>query len=153
MRHTRNMRDLGMTRAIDEAQTSLVEGGIPIGASLIAPDGAVLGSGHNRRVQRSSATLHAEIDCLESAGRLSSYDGTTMYSTLMPCFMCAGAIVQFEIPKVIVGEARTFTGAEKWLIERGVQVVNLDLDDCYALLQEFIAASPAVWLEDIGSQP
>jgi creatinine deaminase len=139
-----------MARAIEEARISRSEGGIPIGASLVAADGAILAGGHNRRVQHSSPTLHAEIDCLERAGRQRSYVGMTLYTTLVPCYMCAGAIVQFEIPEVVVGEARTFPGARDWLQSRGVRVRDLDIDECYGLLQGFIAERPDVWLEDIG---
>ncbi len=141
----------GMRSAIQQARQSLSEGGIPIGACLQAADGTQLGGGHNQRVQRSSPTLHAEIDCLETVGRLAGYAGTTLYSTLMPCYMCAGAIFQFRIPTVVVGESRTFSGAGSWLRERGVEVVDLDLDECYELLQGFTAAKPEIWYEDIGS--
>jgi len=140
----------GMSSAIQQARESLAQGGIPIGACLAATDGVLLGSGHNQRVQRSSPTLHAEIDCLETAGRLASYAATALYSTLMPCYMCAGAIVQFRIPTVVVGEARTFSGAGSWLHDRDVEVVDLDLDECFELLQGFIVAKPEVWNEDIG---
>jgi creatinine deaminase len=142
---------VGMARAIEEARSSRAEGGIPIGASLVAAHGAILAGGHNRRVQSSSPTLHAEIDCLERAGRQRSYAGMTLYTTLMPCYMCAGAIVQFEIPEVVVGEARTFPGARDWLQQRGVRVLDLDSDECYDLLQGFIAEKTEIWLEDIGA--
>jgi len=141
-----------MRDAIEQARKSLTEGGVPIGACLRAADGTLLGVGHNQRVQRSSPTLHAEIDCLETVGRLSSYADTTLYSTLMPCYMCAGAIVQFNIPIVVVGEARTFSGAASWLREWGIEVVDLDLGECYEVLQEFIGEEPAIWREDIGSR-
>jgi cytosine/creatinine deaminase len=140
----------GMCAAIEQARRSGREGGIPIGAALTGPGGEMLSAGHNRRVQCDSPTRHAEIDCLERAGRMVPYSQTTLYSTLMPCYMCAGAIVQFAIPRVIVGESRTFPGAAQWLQERGVDVVDLDLRECHQMLQAFITAHPEVWLEDIG---
>ncbi len=139
--------------AIDEARRGLAEGGIPIGSVLVI-DGRVVGRGHNRRVQKGSAILHAEMDCLESAGRLkaSDYRTSTLYSTLSPCDMCTGAVLLYKIPRVVLGENRTFMGAEELLRSRGVEVVNLDLAECVQMMEEFIAARPELWWEDIGEQ-
>ena len=141
--------DAFMAQAIAEARAGLAEGGIPIGSVLVR-DGAVVARGHNRRVQEANPMKHAEIDCLINAGRIGSYRDTTLYSTLMPCYLCAGAVVQFGIPRVIVGESRTFPGAESLLREHGVEVVNLDLQECVQLMTEFIERSPRLWNEDIG---
>lgn len=138
-----------MTEAIAEARKGLAEGGIPIGSVLVR-DGRVIARGHNRRVQEGNPMKHAEIDCLINAGRVGSYRDTVLYSTLMPCYLCAGAVVQFGIPTVIVGEARTFPGAEKFMKEHGVQITNLDLDECVQLMTDFIARNPRLWNEDIG---
>ena len=139
-------------RAIGEARAGRAEGGIPIGAALVAGDGRILGAGHNRRVQLGSPTRHGEIDALEQAGRLpaSIYRSSTMVTTLSPCDMCSGAILLYEIPRVIVGEHRTYMGAEELLRSRGVEVVVLDDPDCVALMREFIASNPTLWNEDIG---
>lgn len=142
--------DMGMVAAIEAARTSLAEGGIPIGASLTGAGGELLATGHNRRVQRQSQILHAEIDCLANLGRYPDYGSTTLYSTLMPCYMCAGAAIQFGIPRVVVGESRNFEGAAELLREHGVEVVDLDLEECTRLLGDFIAANPGIWSEDIG---
>jgi cytosine deaminase len=130
----------------------LAEGGIPIGGALVAHDGTVLGVGHNRRVQLGSAILHGETDALEHAGRLraTTYAASTMYTTLSPCHMCTGAILLYGIPRVVLGENRTFLGAEDLLREHGVDVVNLDSAECHDLMESFIAANPALWNEDIG---
>ena len=141
--------DMFMQAAIDEARKGLVEGGIPIGSVLVR-DGKIIGRGHNRRVQEANAMKHAEIDCLINAGRVSSYRDTILYSTLMPCYLCAGAVVQFNIPNVIVGEARTFPGAEQFMKEHSIHVINLDLDECVNMMREFITAHPLLWNEDIG---
>jgi cytosine/creatinine deaminase len=135
-----------------EARTGRAEGGIPIGAALVATDGTVLGSGHNRRVQLGSAILHGETDAIERAGRLpaSTYARSVMYTTLSPCAMCTGAILLYGIPRVVVGENRTFMGEEDLLRARGVEVVILDDDECVAMMEEFIAAEPHLWNEDIG---
>jgi cytosine deaminase len=137
--------------AIAEAEQGLAEGGIPIGAVLVHR-GAVIGSGHNRRVQRGSAVLHAEMDALERAGRqpASIYRECVMVTTLSPCAMCSGAIILFGIPHVIVGENRTFMGEEEWLRARGVRVDVLQDDRCVRLMTEFIKARPELWREDIG---
>lgn len=140
-----------MQAALEEAEKGLAEGGIPIGSVLVI-DGKIVGRGHNRRVQSGSAVLHAEMDCLEHAGRLQAadYRRATLYSTLSPCDMCSGAALLYGIPKIILGENRTFKGPEEYVRSRGVEVVNLDDEACYRLMQEFIAASPALWNEDIG---
>jgi len=146
-------RDLiGLRHAIDEARKSRDEGGVPIGGALVADDGTVLGLGHNRRVQDGSAIRHGETDALENAGRLpaSVYRRSTMYTTLSPCDMCTGAILLYGIPRVVMGENRTFVGGEDYLRARGVEVVNLDSQECVDLMKEFIAAHPDIWNEDIG---
>ena len=137
--------------AIEQARIGRDEGGVPIGAALVA-DGRVLGAGHNRRVQLGSPIRHGETDALEIAGRLpaSVYRRSTMYTTLSPCDMCTGAILLYEIPRVVIGENETFMGGEDYLRSRGVDVVNLRSEECVALMREFIAASPEIWNEDIG---
>lgn len=137
--------------AIEQARIGRGEGGIPIGA-VLAAGGAVLGAGHNRRVQRGSAILHGETDALENAGRLpaTTYAEATMYTTLSPCHMCTGAILLYGIPRVVVGENRTFMGAEDLLREHGVEVVVVDSQECVDMMTEFIAAEPRLWNEDIG---
>jgi creatinine deaminase len=137
--------------AIDEARQGLTEGGIPIGSVLVI-DGRIVGRGHNRRVQRGSAVLHAEMDCLESAGRLRAvdYKRATLYSTLSPCDMCSGATLLYGIPRVVVGENRTFRGPEDYLRSRGVEISVVDDAECIGLMREFIAARPELWNEDIG---
>ena len=137
-----------MQAAIAEARLGRSQGGIPIGSVLVR-DGRIVGQGHNKRVQEDSAIKHGEMDCLTNAGRQRSYRDTVIYSTLMPCYMCAGTIVQFKIPKVIVGESRTFDGAREFMESHGVEVVDLDLPECVAMMHEFIAAEPALWNEDI----
>ena len=137
--------------AVRAARQGLAEGGIPIGAALVV-DGGVLATGWNKRVQLGSAIRHGETDCLENAGRLPAtvYARSTMVTTLSPCDMCTGAILLYKIPRVIVGENRTFYGAEDLLRARGVEVVVLDSDECVAMMTDFIAAEPALWNEDIG---
>ncbi len=138
--------------AIAQAREGLAEGGIPIGAALVGDDGTVLGVGHNRRVQLGSAIRHGETDALERAGRLPAavYARSTMYTTLSPCHMCTGAILLYGIPRVVLGENRTFLGGEDLLRANGVEVVNLDSAECVQLMTDFIAANPALWNEDIG---
>lgn len=140
-----------LAAAIGAARQSRSEGGIPIGAALVV-DGAVLATGYNKRVQLSSAIRHGETDCLENAGRLpvSVYSTATMVTTLSPCDMCTGAILLYKIPRVIIGENRTFYGGEDLLRARGVEVIVADDPECVALMTEFIAAEPALWNEDIG---
>ena len=142
-----------LQQAIAEARVGAGEGGVPIGAALVA-DGRVLGVGHNRRVQQGSAIRHGETDALENVGRLpaSVYRRSTMYTTLSPCDMCTGAILLYGIPRVVIGENRTFLGAEDLLRSRGVEVVNLDSPECKALMDAFIAAHPDIWNEDIGEE-
>src|SRR5438105_14793058 len=137
--------------AIDEAKAGLAEGGIPIGSVLVI-DGRIAGRGHNRRVQKGSAVLHAEMDCLENAGRLQAneYQRAVLYSTLSPCDMCSGAILLYKIPRVIIGENRTFQGPEDYLRSRGVAIEVVDDPECFRLMQEFISRNPALWNEDIG---
>ncbi|MFH1654541.1 MAG: nucleoside deaminase [Pseudomonadota bacterium] len=141
--------DQFMRAAIDEARRGLDEGGIPIG-SVLMRDEKVIGRGHNRRVQNSDPMEHAEINCLRNAGRIGSYEGSVLYSTLMPCFLCAGAVVQFGIKKVIAGENETFNGAKEFMESHGVEVIDLNLDECKGLMKEFIQKNPDLWNEDIG---
>jgi creatinine deaminase len=136
--------------AIDEARAGLREGGIPIGSALFDASGAVLGTGHNQRVQRDDPSAHAETEAFRNAGRRRSYRDTIISTTLAPCWYCSGLIRQFGIGTVIVGESRTFQGGIDWLRESGVQVIDLDSDECAELLGSFIAAQPEVWNEDIG---
>lgn len=144
---------VGLRAAIAEARAGLAEGGIPIGAALVV-DGEVIAVGHNRRVQEGSAIKHGETDCLENAGRLpaSVYARATMVTTLSPCDMCTGAILLYKIPRVVVGENRTFIGGEGLLRSRGVDVVVLNNPECVQLMTEFIAARPELWREDIGEE-
>jgi cytosine/creatinine deaminase len=138
-----------MQAAIAEARRGLKEGGIPIGSVLVRGD-EIVGRGHNRRVQQNNPILHAEIDCLQNAGRIGRYQDTVLYSTLMPCYLCAGAILQFGIKTVIAGEAKTFPGAIALMQSHGVTVVDLNLDECKQLMQDFIANNLLLWNEDIG---
>jgi cytosine deaminase len=138
-----------MQEAIEEARNGRGEGGIPIGSVLVR-NNAILGRGHNRRVQEGDPIIHAEIDCLRNAGRIGTYRDAVLYSTLMPCYLCAGAAVQFGIKKVIVGESRNFSGARAFMEEHGIEVIDLDLDECIAMMQEFIVQNPKLWNEDIG---
>jgi cytosine deaminase len=138
-----------MQAAIAQAEQGFSEGGIPIG-SVLVKDGQILGRGHNKRVQDNDPMTHAEIDCLRNAGRIGNYRGTTLYSTLMPCYLCAGAVVQFGIKKVIAGESITFPGAKEFMESHGVEVVDLDLDECKQLMRKFIQKHPQLWNEDIG---
>ena len=139
--------------AIEEARAGLAEGGIPIG-SVLAVDGKIVARGHNRRVQRGSAVLHAEMDCLENAGRLSAgdYARSTLYSTLSPCDMCSGAVLLYGIPRVVVGENETFSGPEAYLRERGVDLRVVNDPRCAQLMRDFIATRPQLWNEDIGRE-
>jgi cytosine/creatinine deaminase len=138
-----------MDAAIGQARKSLREGGIPIGSAL-ARHGELLALGHNKRVQDDDPVTHAEIDCLRKAGRIGSFRDTVLYSTLMPCFLCSGAVVQFGIPKVIVGESRTFPGGPEFMRSHGVEVIDLDLPECVEMMKQFIAVQPQLWNEDIG---
>ena len=140
-----------LTAAVAAARAGRAEGGIPIGAALVI-GGQVVATGYNKRVQLGSAIRHGETDCLENAGRLpaTSYAQATMVTTLSPCDMCSGAILLYKIPRVVVGENRTFYGAEDLLRSRGVEVVVLDDAECVQLMTDFIAAEPQLWNEDIG---
>lgn len=136
--------------AIEEARAGLAEGGIPIGAALFGSDGSLLGRGHNRRVQDDDPSVHGETDAFRNAGRQRSYRGTTMATTLSPCWFCSGLVRQFGISRVVVGEAQTFVGGHDWLAENGVEVVVLDDPECVAMMADFIADHPDLWNEDIG---
>ena len=141
--------DLFLKAAIEEARTGLKEGGIPIGSVLIK-DGKIIGRGHNKRVQDGDPITHAEIDCLRHAGRIGSYKNTILYSTLMPCYLCAGAVVQFGIKKVYAGENETFSGAKEFMESMGVEVINLNSEECKEMMRKFILEKPELWNEDIG---
>ena len=138
-----------MKAAIEEARKSSSEGGIPIG-SVLVKKGQIIGRGHNKRVQQNDPVMHAEIDCLRNAGRIGKYSETLLYSTLMPCYLCAGAIVQFGIKKVVVGESENFSGAKDFLTSHGVKVVDLNLNECKQLMKKFIQDNLDLWNEDIG---
>ncbi len=140
-----------MRAAIEQATIGRSEGGIPIGAALVVGN-EIVGAGRNRRVQQNSAIRHGETDALENAGRLPAriYRTATMYTTLSPCHMCTGAILLYGIPRVVMGENRTFVGAEQLLRDNGVELVNLDLEECYGMMSEFIRDHPDLWNEDIG---
>jgi cytosine deaminase len=142
--------------AIDEAKKGLSEGGLPIGSVLVR-DGQIIGRGHNRRVQHGDPMAHAEIDCLTNAGRQKTYADTILYSTLMPCYLCTGAAIQFGVPKVIVGESVTFPGGEgQWgkspdfMRANGIEVIDLHDPECIEMMTKFIRENPALWNEDIG---
>lgn len=143
--------DKFMEAAIAEAKKGRAENGIPIGSVLVL-DGHIVARGHNQRIQKGSAVLHAEMDCLENAGRLTAadYKRATLYSTLSPCDMCSGAVLLYGIPRVVIGENRTFRGPEDYVRSRGVELVVLDSQECKALMSEFINAQPELWNEDIG---
>ena len=140
-----------LAAAIEEAKKGVTEGGIPIGSVLVI-DEQIVGRGHNQRVQKGSAVLHAEMDCLENGGRLkaSDYRQATLYSTLSPCDMCGGTVLLYKIPKVVIGENRTFRGPEDYLQSRGVEVVVVDNQECRQLMEKFINQHPELWNEDIG---
>ncbi len=141
--------DAYIKAAIEEAIKGLQEGGIPIG-SILVKDGKIIGKGHNKRIQDNDPIMHAEIDCLRNAGRIGRYSESILYSTLMPCYLCAGAVVQFGIKKVIVGESETFAGAREFMESHGVLVIDLNIDECKQLMSGFIQKYPQVWNEDIG---
>lgn len=138
-----------MNEAIAEARQGLLENGIPIG-SVLVKNGQIVGRGHNKRVQDNDPMTHAEIDCLRNAGRVGTYKGTELYSTLMPCYLCAGAVVQFGIKKVYAGESETFTGAREFMESHGVEVIDLNDERCKQMMRDFIEAKPQLWNEDIG---
>src|ERR1051325_114534 len=144
-------KDEFLSAAIEQARKGLAEGGIPIGSVLMV-DGKIVGRGRNRRVQRGSSVLHAEMDCLENAGRLQAkdYRRATLYSTLSPCDMCSGAALLYGIRRIVVGENRTFKGPEEYLRSRGVALEIVDDAECYGMMQQFVAKHPELWNEDIG---
>lgn len=146
-----NSNDVFLQAAIEEAKQGFAEGGIPIGSVLVI-DGQIVGRGHNRRVQKGSAILHAEMDAMENAGRLkaSDYRRATLYSTLSPCDMCSGAALLYRIPRIVIGENRTFQGPEEYVRSRGVAVQIVDDPECVKLMEEFIRSQPELWNEDIG---
>ena len=141
--------DLFMKCSIEEAEAGLREGGIPIGSVLVR-NGQIISRGRNRRVQENNPILHAEIDCLINAGRIRNYRECTLYSTLMPCYLCAGAVVQFGIGKVVAGESVNFAGAREFLESHAVEVLDLDLEVCKEMMAAFIREHPDLWYEDIG---
>lgn len=143
--------DKFMFAAIEEAKKGLEEGGIPIGSVLVI-DGKIVGRGHNKRIQKGSVVLHAEMDCLENAGRLkaSDYKKATLYTTLSPCDMCTGAMLLYKIPKVIIGENKNFMGGEELLKSRGVEVIVTNDSECKSIMDKFIQENPELWNEDIG---
>lgn len=138
-----------MQAAIDEAKKGASEKGIPIGSVLVL-NGEIVGRGHNKRVQDNDPVTHAEIDCLRNAGRVGNYKNTVLYSTLMPCYLCAGAVVQFGIKKVYAGESETFPGAKEFMQSHGVEVIDLNNEECKSMMRVFIHNNPDLWNEDIG---
>lgn len=148
-----NHMDRFLEAAIEEARKGQSAGGVPIGSVLVIDD-QIVGRGHNQRIQKGSSVLHAEMDCLENAGRLtaSDYRRAVLYSTLSPCDMCSGAILLYRIPKVVVGENRTFQGPEDYLLSKGVELEIVDNGECWQLMQDFIASNPSLWNEDIGER-
>jgi len=144
-----NIMEEFMRAAIEEAKLGLQEGGIPIG-SVLMRDGKIIGRGHNHRVQNNDPLAHAEIECLRNAGRIGVYTDTILFSTLMPCYLCSGAIVQLGIEKVVVGESRNFKGDIEFLKDHWVTVDDWDWEECIGLMEEFIRKNPTLWNEDIG---
>lgn len=144
-----NIMEEFMRAAIEEAKIGLQEGGIPIGSVLVR-DGRIIGRGHNRRIQNNDPLAHAEIECLRTTGRIGTYSDTILFSTLMPCFLCSGAIVQFGIEKIVVGESRSFKGDIEFLKDHWVTVDDWDWDECTELMKEFIIKNLTLWNEDIG---
>ncbi len=138
--------------AVEEAKKGLDEGGIPIGAALFDRNGNLLGKGRNRRIQEDDASVHGETDAFRKSGRQKSYRDTIMVTTLAPCWYCSGLVRQFKIGTVIVGESRTFQGGIEWLRENSVKVIDLDSDECFEMLNEFISKHPEIWNEDIGEE-
>ncbi|MFG0248040.1 MAG: nucleoside deaminase [Phycisphaeraceae bacterium JB051] len=139
-----------LDEAIKQAKQGLAEGGIPIGSVLANADGNIVARGHNQRVQSGDPTAHAEVDCIRNAGRRRDWDKLILVSTLSPCVMCTGTALLFRIPKVIIGENETFMGAEDHFKQHGVELINLDSDECKQLMKDFIADRPDLWNEDIG---
>lgn len=146
----RTLDDLALAAALAQARKSLSEGGIPIGAALMAPDGTIVALGHNLRVQSGDPTAHAETVCIRNAGRRRDWHTLTMATTLSPCAMCSGTAILHRIPRVIIGERRTFLGREDWLLAEGVHLEHRDDPRCRELMERFIAARPELWDEDIG---
>ncbi len=144
-----NKTDRFMEEAIGQAKKSLAEGGIPIGSVLVR-NNEIIGKWHNQRIQKSNPILHGEMDCLQNAGRQKTYKDTVLYSTLMPCYMCAGTIIQFKIPHIIVGENKTYGGAYDFLISHGVKVDIVDSAECIEIMENFIRTRPELWNEDIS---
>ncbi|MFK0115063.1 nucleoside deaminase [Streptomyces sp. NPDC090994] len=144
---------LWLTTAVEEARAGLAEGGIPIGAALYGADGTLLGRGHNRRVQDGDPSAHAETAAFRAAGRQRSYRGTTMVTTLSPCWYCSGLVRQFGISRVVIGEAATFQGGHDWLAGHGVEIVLLDDAGCEAMMRDFVQLRPDLWREDVGQTP
>ncbi|KAL8921292.1 MAG: hypothetical protein Q9172_004118 [Xanthocarpia lactea] len=140
-------KDPGFIAAVEEARLGDQEGGVPIGACLVSRDGTILGRGHNMRVQKGSATLHAEISALENTGRLqaAAYRGATMYTTLSPCDMCTGACVMYKVGRVVIGENQSLIGGEEYLKQRGIEVVVLENKDCISMMQKYIDENPNIW--------
>ena len=158
MLHTLNDSELALYRqmlsvAVEEARLGLAEGGIPIGAALFKQDGTLLSCGRNRRIQQNDPSVHGETDAFRRAGRQTSYRDLIMVTTLAPCWYCSGLVRQFRIGTLVVGESRNFQGGVAWLREHGVQVIDLDSEDCVAMLANYITAHPEVWNEDIGELP
>ena len=145
------MHETHMRAAYEQAKKSYDEGGLPIGSVLVR-GGEIVAAGHNQRVQQGDPIAHGEMDCLRRAGRQKSYADTVLYTTLSPCMMCSGTILQFKIPEVVVGEALNFEGNIPFLRERGVKVTNLEDADCIALMRRFIAERPELWNEDIAEE-
>jgi creatinine deaminase len=139
--------------ALAQARTGLAEGGIPIGAAILDANGKLLGQGHNRRVQQGDPSMHGETDAFRNAGRQRSYRGLIMVTTLAPCWYCSGLVRQFGFRTLVVGESRNFQGGIEWLRTLGVEVINLDSQECVTLLAEYIVVHPEVWNEDIGEAP
>ncbi|KAJ6190880.1 hypothetical protein N7519_000901 [Penicillium mononematosum] len=145
-------QDPGFIAAVEEAKQGLSEGGVPIGAALVSKDGKILGRGHNMRVQKGSAVLHAEMSALENSGRLpaSAYEGATMYTTLSPCDMCTGACILYKVKRVVIGENKNFMGGEELLLNKGKEVVVLDNAECKEFMAKFMKEKPELWNEDIA---
>lgn len=146
-----DLMDYLLSQALEQARIGLREGGIPIG-SVLAKDGNIVGRGHNMRVQNNDPTAHAEIECLRNSGRIGTYKQTVLYSTLMPCYLCAGAAVQFGIKKVVVGESKNFSGAKEFMQAHGIEIIDLDSAECIEMMHTFIINNPTLWLEDIGKK-